>query len=137
MLYADKKYADDYHTARLTGSSWMALEDPIKSAALQSASDAMDAYAVSKGGWREPYTLETVPNALKMACCTEALELTRPETEARRRAQQQGLRSIFIGSASESYAENSILSSGSLCSVQALALIKPYVKYSGGGVTIR
>lgn len=137
MLYANKDYADKYHGTRLTGAAWAALPDPIKSAALQSASDAMDAYAVSKGGWRESRTSETVPEALKAACCIEAMEMTRPETEARRRAQQQGLRAISIGSASESYAENSSLSSNALCSTQAQALLKPYVKYAGGGVTIR
>lgn len=137
MLYADKAYADTYHAARLTGTAWTALTDPIKAAALQSAADAIDAYAASKGGWREAYTPETLPEAIRTACCIEALELTHPETEARRRARQQGLRAISIGGASETYTDAGGFAACALCSVQAQALLKPYLKWAGSGVGIR
>lgn len=112
----------------------MALSEPLKMAALQSASDAIDAYAVSKGGWREVYTEQNVPENLKVACCIEALELTRPETQARRKAQEQGLRSVSIGGASETYADTT--SHAVALNSQTKSLIKPLVKWATGGVNI-
>lgn len=137
MLYADKTFASSYHNSRLTGTAWAALSDPIKEAALQSASDTLDAYAASRGGWAETFTESTVPADIKNACCLEALELTRPETESRKRAQQQGVKSISIGGASETYGESTAFQTAIINSRQALALLRGYVKQTGGGVSIR
>jgi hypothetical protein len=137
MLYADKTIADAYHAARLTGTAWAALSDPIKEAALQSAGDSLDAYAVSRGGWVESYTPETIPTDIKNACCLEALELTRPETESRKRAQQQGVKAISIGGASESYTDAHGFPVAIINSPQALALLRRYTKQTGSGVSIR
>lgn len=137
MLYADKATADAYHGARLTGAAWGALSDAIKAAALQSASDALDAYAASRGGWIETYTNETMPTDIKNACCLEALELTKSETEARKKAQQQGVKSISIGGASETYGESQAFQNAILADAQALRLVRPYLLYQGSGVCIR
>lgn len=137
MLYADKTFASSYHAARLTGTAWAALSDTIKTAALQSASDALDAFAASRGGWAETYTEATIPTDIKNACCLEALDLTRSETDARKRAQQQGVKAISIGGASETYGESQNFQAAILTSVQALRLISSYVKRTGGGVSIR
>lgn len=137
MLYADKATANAYHAARLTGTAWGALSDAIKTAALQSATDALDAFAASRGGWLETYTTETVPTDIINACCLEALELTRPETDSRKRAQQQGVKSISIGSASETYGESQAFQNALLASPQAQRLIAPYLKRQGSGVSIR
>lgn len=135
MSYATKTEADTYHGARLTAAAWAALADATKTASLQDATDAMDAYASAQGGWIDTYTALTYPTALKNACCLEALELSRPETDARKRAQQQGVKSISIGGASESY-EGLRPAATVLSSQKALALIRPYLNRVGSGVAI-
>lgn len=135
MSYATKSEADTYHAARLTATAWAALADAAKLLALQSASDAMDEYAEEHGGWIEEYTALTYPQALKTACCIEALELSRAETDARKRAQEQGVTSVSIGSASETYGANR-LAGACLVSLRARAMLMPYVISSSSGVSI-
>ena len=136
MSYATKSEADTYHAARLTAAAWAALADATKLLALQSASDAMDDYAAEHGGWIEEYTALTYPQALKDACCIEALELSRGETDARKRAQEQGVTSVCIGSASETYGTNK-LAGVCVSSVRARSLLMPYVVASSSGVSMR
>lgn len=137
MLYATKTEANTYFTARLSSAAWAALADAMKEAALQSASDSLEAFAASRGGWVETYTAQTIPTDIKNACCLEALELTRPETDARKRAQQQGVKAISIGGASETYADSMAFQAAIINSQQALALLRGYVKQTGSGVSIR
>lgn len=134
--YADPAYAAAYHNTRLSGPAWTALSTNTKAAALQSATDALGAYAAARGGWAETYTEETLPEAIKQACCLEALELTRPEAAARLSAQRQGVRSISIGQASESYTDARGVQD-EIMSPQAARLVRPYLKRTGSGVAIQ
>ena len=133
--YADPAYAAAYHNMRLSAPAWNALSAGTKSAALQNATDAMEAYAAARGGWAETYTDDTRPDAIKQACCLEALELTRPEIAARLSAQRQGVRSISIGQASESYTDARGVQD-EIMSPQAARLLRPYLKRTGSGVAI-
>lgn len=133
--YADPTYAATYHSTRLSGIAWMALSVNTRAAALQSATDSLEAYAAARGGWAETYTEDTLPEAIKQACCLEALELTKPEASARLQAQRQGVRSISIGQASESYTDARGVQD-EIMSPQAARLVRPYLKRTGSGVAI-
>lgn len=136
MTYATLEQAAEYHYARLSKGAWTALSDADRKAALQEASDNLDAYAALHGGWREAYTAETVPDALMKACCIEALMLTDAGIMTRRNLQQQGVKSSSIGGASESYGEGAAFAHSALLSPQAERLLKPYLKRTGMGVPI-
>lgn len=133
MAYANLSQADTYHSGRLSAAAWSALSSNMKLAAIESASDALDLYAERQGGWKQDYR-ESPPEGLIRACCEEALTLTDPTTQARAKAQAEGITSIRIGSASESYGGR--LNTGGIGSDKALALLEPYLKRRGRSVPI-
>lgn len=133
MAYANLSQADTYHSGRLSAAAWSALSSNMKLAAIESASDALDLYAERQGGWKQDYR-EFPPEGLVRACCEEALTLTDPTNQARLKAQSEGVTSISIGSASESYGGKAVATG--VNSVKALALIGPYLKRRGGSVPI-
>lgn len=133
MAYANVSQANEYHQGRLSAAAWSALDPAIKLAALESASDALDIYAEHQGGWKQDYR-ENAPEGLVRACCEEALTLCDPTNQARVKAQSEGVTSISIGSASESYGGR--LNTGGIGSDKALALLEPYLKRRGRSVPI-
>ena len=134
MAYANISQSDTYHNARMSATAWSALSIPQKEAALENASDALNIYAADKGGWRGDYR-ENTPHAIINACCEEALTLVDPVTQARLKAQVEGVSSTSIGSASESYSKSTGGYTG-LPSHKAMAMLKPYVRRTGGMVPI-
>jgi len=135
MTYATTSQATTYHTARLTAAAWSAVSAADKPLAIQSAADILDAYAAGHGGWRDDVTPAAVPQALTNACSELALTMTDPSALERITAQQQGVTSLSIGSASESYAGNAIGLDAAL-SPAIKALLRPYLKLAGGSVHI-
>lgn len=133
MSYADTDYANTYHAFRLSGEAWTALSPAIQAAALLSASEALDAYAASKGGWLKDYT-ENTPVEIKNACCMEALALTDRETSERMKAQAQGVQSTSMGSASESYTGQG--AALILANTRVATMLKSFLRQAGGGVAI-
>lgn len=134
MPYADTAFADAFHSARISGEQWAGLSPDKRTAALQSASDALDMYAAEHGGWKQDYTANP-PESIRRACCLEALALTDVATQERRTAQMQGVTSTSIGSASESY--NAQAGAGAaLSNTLVAALLRPFLRYAGGGAVI-
>ena len=136
MTYATTSQATTYHTARLTAAAWSAVSAADKPLAIQSAADILDAYAAGHGGWRDDVTPAAVPQALTNACSDLALTLTDPSALERITAQQQGVTSLSIGSASESYAGNTAIGLDAVLSPAVKALLRPYLKLAGGSVHI-
>ena len=134
MTYATVEQANDYHAARLSAEAWFALSSAKHLPALQSATDALDAYAAAHGGWKA-FSPEAIPAAIQAACCEVALNLTDPALQERLKAQQQGVTSTSIGSASESYTGNVRMDAVLISPALALRL-KPYLKQAGGSVHI-
>lgn len=135
MTYATVEQANDYHAARLSAEAWFALSSAKQLPALQSATDVLDAYAAARGGWKDFLPEVEVPQAIADACCMVALSLTDPALQERIKAQQQGVTSTSIGSASESYTGNARVEAVLISPALALRL-KPYLKQAGGSVHI-
>ncbi len=135
MTYATVEQANEYHAARLSAEAWFALSSAKHLPALQSATDALDAYAAAHGGWKDFLPEVEVPQAIADACCMVALSLTDPALQERIKAQQQGVTSTSIGSASESYTGNARMEAVLISPALALRL-KPYLKQAGGSVHI-
>ena len=68
---------------------------------------------------------ETVPEAVKFAQALEALALSDTQAASRRQLQEQGVTSISLGKASESYKANA--GGSDLASSEALRLLRPYL----------
>lgn len=148
--YATVEYADTYLACLLDTGAWDKADDATKERALMSATLQIDALASYSGGFRGqkadpdqplefPRSPDTVvPDAIKRACCLEALALldqTQNTTaSARAKAIQQGVTSVSIGDASESYAKSSEIRTGIkayLLSDMAIALVRPYLALQG------
>lgn len=137
MLYTTVAKATAYHEARLSKAEWSNLSDEVKSAAIQEASDAMDAYAAANGGWIEEYSETTIPDGLSNICATEALSLTREDIKKRFELQGAGVRSTTIGRATEVYSEGSRGKYSSTMLTPGLeAILDQYLRKPGGMVAI-
>lgn len=135
MTYATVAQANTYHNARLSAAAWSAIPSAQQLPALQSATDALDAYAAAHGGWKEIWTETTIPEALSRACCEAAVLLSDKALQERVQAQQQGVASTSIGSASETYTGRGA-NSLTLLSPAILALLRPYLRQAGSGAVI-
>jgi|BioPla2DNA2_1021312.scaffolds.fasta_scaffold13926_5 hypothetical protein len=135
MPYADTAYANTYHNTRLSKEAWGLLSPETQAAALESATDAINLYARTKGGWLKDYT-ENTPDDIKNACCREALALSDTTTQERIKAQAQGVTATSMGSASESYNGAAGGTLAVLADPGIALLLAPYLKQSGGGVAI-
>ena len=135
MTYSSVAEANTYHNARLSAEAWSAIPEAKRLPALQSATDALDAYAAAHGGWKDFLPEVEVPQAIADACCEVALTLMDPAAQERIRAQQQGVVQTSIGSASETYTGNARAEYVLISPALALRL-KPYLKQAGGSVHI-
>lgn len=135
MTYATKTQADTYHQARLSAEAWSAIPDEQQAQALQSATDSLDAYALSHGGWREEWTADNLPEALINACCELAAALTDKTLQERISAQRQGVASLSIGSASETYNGQGAACQTAISPAITIRL-RPLLKRAGSGTVI-
>ena len=79
-----------------------------------------------------PRAFAEIPAAVRMAQALEALALCDTQAAYRRELQAQGVSSISLGKASESYqGVNSTASLKPLRSTEALLLLQPYLLGSG------
>jgi phage gp36-like protein len=135
MTYATVEQANEYHAARLSAEAWFALSSAKHLPALQSATDALDAYAAAHGGWKDFLPEVEVPQAIADACCMVALTLMDPAAQERIRAQQQGVVQTSIGSASETYT-GGVRAESLLITPAIVMRLSPYLTRAGGGVYI-
>lgn len=149
--YIDIIGADAYFAGRLYSEAWTSATPENKEKALKQATKAIDRqplkgrpvnltqalafprcyfvpgappsqyrFDLLPGWWCET----EVPQAVKDACCEEALALLERGNSQRRKLQQEGVQSASIGGVSETYVPGS---GKGLLSMEAQELLKPYL----------
>lgn len=129
--YIDIDGADEYFAGRLHAERWGETSDADKEKALKQATRAIDRQLL-RGRKTNPeqelafprYPDTEVPEAVKEACCEEALALLDRGDNQRRKLQAEGVVSMSIGSLSETYA---IGSGEGLLSQEAKELLRPWL----------
>jgi hypothetical protein len=129
--YCTIEYADEYFSDRLHAESWGQAYEIEKEKALKQAIKAIDRLPL-KG--RKADTTQTlafprypdteVPEAVKEACCEEALAILERGNSQRRRLQQEGVQSFSLGNMSETYAAGA---GKGLLSQEAKELLRPWL----------
>ena len=135
--YCTIEYADEYFKNRLHAESWGETSEADKEKALKQATRAIDRQLLigrktnpeqELAFPRHPDT--EVPEAVKEACCEEALAILERGNSQRRRLQQEGVQSFSLGNMSETYVAGA---GRGLLSQEAKELLKPWLL---GGVMI-
>lgn len=135
--YCTIEYADEYFQNRLHAESWGQADESTKEKALKQATRAIDRQLL-RGRKTNPeqelafprYPDTEVPEAVKEACCEEALALLERGNSQRRKLQQEGVQSFTLGNMSETYAPGA---GRGLLSQEAKELLRPWLL---GGVFI-
>jgi hypothetical protein len=135
--YIDIEEANEYFAGRLHAERWGETSDADKEKALRQATKAIDRMpligrkAVSEQALAFPRHPEIkIPEAVKAACCEEALALLERGNSQRRKLQQEGVQSFALGNMSETYAPGA---GRGLISQEAKELLRPWLL---GGVNI-
>lgn len=113
---------------------WSSIPDERKEACLKAAARHIDGLRLA--GYKcklhqlmaFPRNHEDTPEAVKMAQALEAFAITDEQATQRRRLQEQGVTSINLGNASESYSSANKLYTGTLVSAEAYKLMRPYLE---------
>ena len=129
--YCTIEYADEYFKNRLHAESWSGADSETKEKALKQATRAID-WQLLIGRKTNPeqelafprYPDTEVPEAVKEACCEEALAMLERGNSQRRRLQQEGVQSFTLGNMSESYAAGA---GKGLLSQEAKELLRPWL----------
>ena len=129
--YCTIEYADEYFKKRLHAESWGEADDSTKEKALKQATRAIDRQLL-KGRKTNPeqelvfprYPDTEVPEAVKEACCEEALTMLERGNSQRRKLQQEGVQSFALGNMSESYVAGA---GKGLLSQEAKELLRPWL----------
>jgi hypothetical protein len=137
LSYVSLAEANEYFSNRLHADAWAEASDADKDKALAMATKAIDRQPLSG---RKTDTAQTlafprhpdteVPDAVKEACCEEALVLLERGNSQRRKLQQEGVQSFTLGNMSETYAPGA---GRGLLSQEAKELLRPWLL---GGVNI-
>jgi len=135
--YCTIEEANAYFSGRLHAESWGQADESTKEKALKQATRAIDRQLLI-GRKTNPeqelafprYPDEEVPEAVKEACCEEALAILERGNSQRRRLQQEGVQSFTLGNMSETYAPGA---GRGLISQEAKELLRPWLL---GGVNI-
>jgi hypothetical protein len=129
--YIDIDGADEYFAGRLHAESWSGADSETKEKALKQATKEIDRQPLK--GRKATDTQELsfprypdteIPEAVKEACCEEALTLLERGNSQRRKLQQEGVQSFTLGNMSETYAAG--VGKG-LISQEAKELLKPWL----------
>jgi len=129
--YCTIEYADEYFRNRLHAESWGQADESTKEKALKQATRAIDRQLL-RGRKTNPeqelafprYPDTEVPEAVKEACCEEALAILERGNSQRRKLQQEGVQSFTLGNMSETY----IAGAGKgLLSQEAKELLRPWL----------
>ena len=135
--YATVEEATTYFASRLHAEAWTQASTCDKGKALDMATRAIDrtplkgvktSYDQANQFPRYPDT--EVPQAVKDACCEEALAILERGNNQRRKLQQEGVQSFTLGNMSETYAPGA---GRGLISQEAKELLGPWLL---GGVNI-
>jgi len=130
--YCTVEYANEYFKNRLHSESWSGADsETTKEKALKQATRAIDRQLL-KGRKTNPeqelafprYPDTEVPEAVKEACCEEALALLERGNNQRRKLQQEGVQSFTLGSMSETFTPGA---GKGLLSQEAKELLKPWL----------
>ena len=135
--YCTIEYADEYFKNRLHAESWSGAASSIKEKALKQATKTIDRQPLKGRKATDEQELAfprhpdaEIPEAVKEACCEEALALLERGNSQRRKLQQEGVQSLSLGNMSETY----ITGAGKgLLSQEAKELLRPWLL---GGVFI-
>ena len=135
--YIDIEEADEYFSGRLHAESWGQADDVTKDKALRQATKTIGRQRLNgrKTNPSQPlvfprYPDKEIPEAVKEACCEEALALLERGNSQRRKLQQEGVQSFTLGNMSETYAPGA---GRGLLSQEAKELLRPWLL---GGVFI-
>lgn len=129
--YIDIDEANEYFAGRLHAESWSGADSETKEKALKQATKEIDRQPL--GGRKANsgqelafprYPDTEVPEAVKEACCEEALALLERGNSQRRKLQQEGVQSFMLGNMSETYAPGA---GRGLLSHEAKELLKPWL----------
>ena len=131
MAYVDLEEANEYFNSRLHADAWAEASDADKEKALQQATKAIDRQPL-KGKKTDAgqilafprYPDEEIPEAVKEACCEEALALLERGNSQRRKLQQEGVQSFALGNMSETYVAGA---GRGLLSQEAKELLRPWL----------
>ena len=129
--YIDIEGANEYFENRLHAESWGQADDETKEKALWQATRSIDRMPLRgrKTDLHQPlafprYPDTELPEAVKEACCEEALALLESGNSQRRKLQQEGVQSFTLGNMSETY----IAGAGKgLLSQEAKELLRPWL----------
>ena len=141
--YISAADADTYFGDRYGADQWRAATEVHKAQALATATRHIDMQRLRGRKtddtqplafpraiyWRGAWNADTtVPEAVKAAACEEALAILSHDTQRAAR-QREGLTSVSIGDASESYSAEALArtQSGELLSPQAKLLLRPWL----------
>lgn len=115
--------ANAYFATRLDAQAWERADDLTRQAALVTATRRIDMQRLRRR-WTGP---DDAPQAVKDACCEEALALISrtAEDKLRESMQAQGVTSVTIGDTSESYDLSRVSRGDQLCAT-AMQLLAPY-----------
>jgi hypothetical protein len=136
--------ADIYFGDRYGADQWRAATEVHKAQALATATRHIDMQRLRGRKtddaqplafpravyWRGAWNAETeIPEAVTAATCEEALAILSQDTQRAER-QREGLTSVSIGDASESYSAEALArtQSGELLSAQAKLLLRPWLQ---------
>ena len=141
--YISAADADTYFGDRYGADQWRAAAEQHKAQALATDTRSIDMQRLRGRKtddaqplafprviyWRGAWNADTtVPEAVKAAACEEALAILSHDTQRAAR-QREGLTSVSIGDASESYSAEALArtQSGELLSPQAKLLLRPWL----------
>lgn len=108
--YCTIEEANEYFAGRLHAEVWEQADESTKEKALRQATRAIDRQLL-RGRKTNPeqelafprYPDTEVPEAVKEACCEEALAMLERGNSQRRKLQQEGVQSFSLGNMSETY----------------------------------
>jgi RNase P subunit RPR2 len=131
LSYVNLAEANEYFSDRLHADAWAEAADADKEKALAMATKAIDRQPL-KGRKTDlvqemafpRYPDTEVPQAIKEACCEEALAILERGNSQRRRLQKEGVQSFTLGNMSETYAPGS---GKGLLSQEAKELLRPWL----------
>jgi len=129
--YVTLEEANTYFASRLHAEAWTAAADVDKQKALKQATRAIDRQLLI-GRKTNPeqelafprYPDTEVPEAVKEACCEEALAILEIGNSQRRKLQQEGVQSFSLGNMSETFAAGA---GKGLLSQEAKELLRPWL----------
>jgi len=129
--YIDIEGADEYFAGRLHAESWSGADSETKEKALWQATRSIDRMPLRgrKTDLHQPlafprYPDTEIPEAVKEACCEEALAILESGNSQRRKLQQEGVQSFSLGNMSETYAAGA---GKGLLSQEAKELLQPWL----------